>query len=215
MNVYVSGWKLPLLGLDEQRQSDLLLVEGPTAALQALGRLPEPKKPASQNACVLPLSVDRRGPGARRRRPQRTRGQYLGRSAGRRVLSGGGRRRQGQGINWAANGIYARIGKMDRGGRWLWMAGDKATGFAKPGQFYKPGTFAGIVDGCLFVTDWNGQYRIFDKNSGLYVGTLFHDAFRGAAPDENLISRRVQRGARLSPSRPRAKPTPWPATASA
>ena len=95
---------------------------------------------------------------------------------------------EGRGINWASNGIYARIGKMDRAGQWIWMAGNKATGFAKPGQFYKPGHFAGIVDDCLFVTDWNGQYRLYDKNSGLYAGTLFNDAFRGAAPDEDLIS---------------------------
>jgi hypothetical protein len=54
---------------------------------------------------------------------------------------------KGHGINWASNGIFARIGKLDRAGSWLWMACDKATGFAKPGQFYKPGEFAGIVQG--------------------------------------------------------------------
>jgi hypothetical protein len=95
---------------------------------------------------------------------------------------------KGRGINWASNTIFARIGKMDRAGNWVWMTGDKAKGFAKPGQFYKVSEFSGIVEGCLFVNDWNGQYRIFDKDTGLYVGNLFNDAFRGAIPDENLIN---------------------------
>ena len=95
---------------------------------------------------------------------------------------------KGRGINWASNGIFARLGKLDRAGNWVWMAGEKATGFAKPGQFYKPSEFSGIVEGCLFINDWNGQYRVYDKDTGLYVGNLFNDSFRGAIPDENLIN---------------------------
>ena len=94
---------------------------------------------------------------------------------------------KGRGVNWSSHGVFARIGKMERTGRWIWMAGEKAAGFAKPGQFYKPGEFAGIVEGCLFVTDWNGQYRVYDKDRGLYAGTIFSDVYRGAPPDENQV----------------------------
>ena len=86
---------------------------------------------------------------------------------------------KGKGLGWAANGTFARIGRMTPQGEWRWMTGDKALGFAKPGQFYKPGEFAGVAKGCLFITDWVGQYRVYDTESGLYAGSLFADAAKG------------------------------------
>jgi hypothetical protein len=188
MNVFVAGWKLPLLGLDDRGNPIYSWSKAERLPYKPLGRLPEPKKAAWQNGAVLPLGVTDEGPVAGPVGPSgREVNTWVDPQDGGYYLSVDVEGK-GKGINWASNGIYARIGKMDRAGRWLWMAGDKATGFAKPGQFYKPGQFAGIVDDCLFVTDWNGQYRVYDKNTGLYAGTLFNDAFRGAAPDENLIS---------------------------
>lgn len=188
MNVYVSGWKLPFLGLDERDNPIYSWSKAQRLPYKPLGRLPEPKKTAAQNATVLPVSVSDAGPVVGGIGPSgREVNTWVDPQDGGYYLAVDVEGK-GRGINWAANGIYARIGKMDRTGRWLWMAGTKATGFAKPGQFYKPGHFAGIVDDCPFVTDWNGQCRIYDKNTGLYVGTLFNDAFRGATPDENLIS---------------------------
>jgi len=87
---------------------------------------------------------------------------------------------------WTKNGIFARLGKADQYGNWLWMVGEKAPGFVKPGQFYKIGNIAGISQDCLFVTDINGQVRVFDKDNGLYVGSLFSDSYKGVVPDENL-----------------------------
>jgi hypothetical protein len=188
MTVFVAGWKLPLLGLDDRGNPIYSWSKAERLPYKPLGRLFEPKKAAPQNTAVLPLGVTDEGPVAGPVGPSgREVNTWVDPQDGGYYLSVDVEGK-GKGINWASNGIYARIGKMDRAGRWLWMAGDKATGFAKPGQFYKPGQFAGIVDDCLFVTDWNGQYRIYDKNTGLYAGTLFNDAFRGAAPDENLIS---------------------------
>ncbi len=187
MNVFVGGWKLPFLGLDACDNPIYSWSKAERLPYRPLGRLAEPKKPPEANNFGLPLSVTdaAEGPG-------------LIAPSGREVNTwvdpdGGGfylcadAEGKGRGVNWASHGIFARIGKMDPSGRWIWMAGEKATGFAKPGQFYKPGEFAGIVDGCLFVTDWNGQYRIYDKDRGLYVGTIFSDVFRGAPPDENQV----------------------------
>ncbi len=94
---------------------------------------------------------------------------------------------KGTGIGWASSGIYAKIGKAAKQGHWIWRAGDKATTFAKPGQFYKPGNICGLEKGCLFVCDWNGQVRVWDTATGLYVGSLLGDAYRGVVPDENVI----------------------------
>jgi hypothetical protein len=188
MNVFVSGWKLPFLGLDDCSNPIYSWSKAERLPYKPLGRLAEPKKASWENTVVLPVSVTDAGPIVSGIGPSgREINTWVDPQDGGYYLSVDVEGK-GKGINWASDGIYARIGKMDLAGHWIWMAGDKATGFAKPGQFYKPGQFAGIVDDCLFVTDWNGQYRIYDKNTGLYAGSIFSDAFRGAAPDENLIS---------------------------
>jgi hypothetical protein len=155
--------------------------------LRPMGRLPDPKQPSYLQTSASNLGLDSPDdlPGAVFPGGSEVNTWVDPQDGGYYVCCDLGGK--GRGINWASMGIFARIGKLDRAGNWLWMAGDKATGFARPGQFYKPSEFSGIAEGCLFINDWNGQYRIFDKDSGLYVGSLFNDAFRGAAFDENAI----------------------------
>jgi hypothetical protein len=86
-----------------------------------------------------------------------------------------------------AGRLLRTVGKA--GGRALdgeW-AKRRSTAFARPGQFYKPAEFTGIVKGLLFDCDWNGQMRVWDKDTGLYAGSLFQDGYRGPVPDENLV----------------------------
>ncbi len=95
---------------------------------------------------------------------------------------------QTKGIGWASSTAFCRVGKADKEGNWIWRTGDKASGFAKPGQFYRMTNIAGLLEGCLFVCDINGQVRVLDKQTGLWVGNLFNDGYRGAIPDQNLIA---------------------------
>jgi len=188
MNVFVAGWKLPFLGLDAGGNPIYSWSKAERLPYRPLGRLADPHQPHYKNTAALPLGPDDAGEGPGSIPPSgREVNTWVDPEDGGYFLVADVESK-GKGIGWASDGIFARIGKLDRAGRWRWMAGDKATGFAKPGQFYKPGQFAGIVQGCLFVTDWNGQYRIYDKDRGLYAGTIFRDGYRGARPDANLVS---------------------------
>jgi hypothetical protein len=187
MNVFVGGWKLPFLGLDLRGNPIYSWSKAERLPYRPLGRLADPQKSPEENTAGLPLGVGDTAAGPGLIAPSgREVNTWVDPEDGGYYLSADVEGK-GRGVNWASRGIFARIGKMDRSGHWIWLAGEKATGFAKPGQFYKPGEFAGIVEGCLFVTDWNGQYRIYDKDRGLYVGTIFSDVFRGARPDENQV----------------------------
>ena len=101
---------------------------------------------------------------------------------------------KGKGIGWAAAGIFARIGKADSNGKWIWMTGSKATGDSKPGQFCKPSQFMGIINGWLFVGDWNGQIRIFDKNTGLYAGSVLRENADNSPSDEYMMNVELTEG---------------------
>ncbi len=187
MNVFVAGWKLPFLGLDARGNPIYSWSKAERLPYRPLGRLADPQKPSEANTTALPLGVDDAGEGLGLVAPSgREVNTWVDPEDGGYYLCADVEGK-GRGVNWSSHGVFARIGKMERTGRWIWMAGEKAAGFAKPGQFYKPGEFAGIVEGCLFVTDWNGQYRVYDKDRGLYAGTIFSDVYRGAPPDENQV----------------------------
>lgn len=186
LTFFGNGWKLPCLGLDTRGNPIYSWSKAVKLPTRPMGALADPQTAWWLNGPANKVGYDADGDIAP--------GQPTGREISTWVDPAGNYyfaadiEGKGKGIGWAASGIFARIGKLGQDGQWRWEAGDKATGFAKPGQFYKPGCFTGLVKGCIALTDWNGQMRLFDAQTGLYVGSLFADGYRGVAPDENLIS---------------------------
>ena len=188
MTVYAYGFRIPCQGLDAQHNPIYSWSKAEALTRRPMGVLGDPKVTWWANTGATPVPYDE---------PLDTPGVMS--PSGREInsmpdVTDGGMfwecdvEGKGKGLGWASSGIFARIGKTDPQGNWLWMAGTKATAFVKPGQFYKPGEFAGIAAGLLFVTDWNGQMRVWDKDTGLYAGSLFADGYKGPVPNENLIS---------------------------
>lgn len=87
-----------------------------------------------------------------------------------------------KGIGWASNTKDAYLLKLNQEGKKIFKVGEKATSFAKPGQFYRCINIGGFIDDFVFVVDVNGQDRIFTKD-GLYVDSIFKDTYRGPSPD--------------------------------
>lgn len=87
-----------------------------------------------------------------------------------------------KGIGWASNTKDAFLAKLTPDGKKVYRVGEKATSFAKPGQFYRCINIGGFIDNFVFVVDVNGQDRIFTKD-GLYVDSIFKDTYRGPSPD--------------------------------
>ncbi|HEY3375858.1 MAG TPA: FlgD immunoglobulin-like domain containing protein [Armatimonadota bacterium] len=188
MDIYLYGWKLPCQGLDAQSNPIYSWVKAERLPLRPMGVLADPKIAWNLNSKMLNLPYDapRDLPGAIYP-GGREMNLWTDPQDGSLYLASD-MEGKGKGLGWAASGIYARIGRLSPQGEWLWMTGEKALGFAKPGQCYKLGGFAGVAKGCLFINDWMGQYRVYDKDSGLYVGSLFADLCRGPKLDENVIS---------------------------
>ena len=186
MNVYAWGYRFPCLGLDAAGNPLYSWSKTEPLPQRPMGVVADPKLGAkNSSASNVPYDAPADLPGAM---PAygRTVNYWLDPDDGG-LYQECDAEGMGKGINWASSGIFARIGKSDKQGNWLWMAGSKATAFVKPGQFYKPGEIAGIAQGLLFVTDWNGQIRVWDKDTGLYAGSLFVDGFKGPVPDENEV----------------------------
>ena len=188
MSIYAWGYRLPCLGLDAGGNPIYAWSKAERLPRRPMGVVADPSQPSWGNSAASNVPYDA---------PIDLPGAIL--PSGREIncwddpADGGvyweaDVEGKGKGLGWASSGIFARIGKTDKQGNWVWMAGSKAMAFAKPGQFYKPGEFAGVVKGLLFLTDWNGQMRVWDKDTGLYAGSLFADGYRGPVPDENLIS---------------------------
>jgi sugar lactone lactonase YvrE len=91
------------------------------------------------------------------------------------------------GINWAANNPYARVARFEPDGTLRWLIGKKAKSIARPGEMYVPHTIAGITKGCVCVVDRNAQLRVFDQDTGLYLGSLLKDIYIGPMPDEYTL----------------------------
>ncbi|MCM8785771.1 MAG: hypothetical protein NC827_04275 [Candidatus Omnitrophica bacterium] len=87
-----------------------------------------------------------------------------------------------KGIGWASNTKDAYLAKLSPEGKKIFKVGEKATSFAKPGQFYRCINIGGFIDDFVFVVDVNGQDRIFTKD-GLYVDSILKDTYRGPSPD--------------------------------
>src|SRR6185437_10098295 len=78
---------------------------------------------------------------------------------------------------------FAQITKYDaKSGKPLWHAGERAAGFATPGQMYCPTGAGGIVGDYLFWTDENSLVHVWDVKHGLYIDTLLEDGMRGPPP---------------------------------
>ncbi len=187
LTVYAWSWKLPCLGLDAQGNPIYSWAKAERLPSRPMGQMGDPQTAWWLNTSAAKVGYDDAGDIAPGKPAGREISTWVDPDDGSYYFTAD-IEGKGKGIGWASSGIFARIGKMRKDGTWLWEAGDKATGFVKPGQFYKPGCYTGIVKGCICLTDWNGQMRIFDKATGLYVGSLFTDGYKGAAPDENLIS---------------------------
>jgi hypothetical protein len=96
---------------------------------------------------------------------------------------------QDKGIGWASSTVEVKVGKWDPQGNLLWKTGLKATGFAKPGQFYTGKGIDGVLKGFVFFTDENGQSRVY-TDDGLYAGSVpSSDPYRGQAfgPDALVV----------------------------
>lgn len=86
-----------------------------------------------------------------------------------------------KGIGWASNTKDAWLAKYSPEGKVIYKVGRKATGFAKPGEFYRCINIGGFIDDFVFVVDVNGQDKIWTKD-GLYVDSLLEDIYRGPLP---------------------------------
>ncbi len=81
-----------------------------------------------------------------------------------------------RGIGHSSHLSDVYVYRLDRDGNLLWRAGKKASGIAKPGEFYgRACGLAGPVAGKFFsFVDENGQDRLY-TDDGLYVGSLLED----------------------------------------
>ena len=91
------------------------------------------------------------------------------------------------GINWGANNPLARVARFEADGTPRWIVGKKAKSIARPGEMYVPHTIAGFAKGCVCVVDRNAQLRVFDQDTGLYLGSLLKDIYVGPMPDEYTL----------------------------
>ncbi|MEI6518839.1 MAG: sugar-binding protein [bacterium] len=86
----------------------------------------------------------------------------------------------GHGHDWE----FAQVTKYDPAtGKPIWHAGERADGFAAPGQTYCPTGPAGIINNYLFWCDENSLVHAWDVDHGLYVDTLLEDTMRGPVPN--------------------------------
>jgi hypothetical protein len=85
----------------------------------------------------------------------------------------------GHGHDWE----FVQLTRYDpRTGQPVWHAGERAPGFASPGQIYCPSIPAGTLGPYLYWTDENSLVHVWDKQHGLYAGTLLEDGSRGVEP---------------------------------
>lgn len=90
----------------------------------------------------------------------------------------------GHGHDWE----FAQVTKYDPAtGKPVWHAGERAAGFAAPGQHYCPTGPAGIINNYLFWTDENSLVHAWDIDHGLYVDTLLDDTMRGPVPSAYTV----------------------------
>jgi hypothetical protein len=90
----------------------------------------------------------------------------------------------GHGHDWE----FAQVTKYDPAtGKPIWHAGERADGFAAPGQTYCPTGPAGIINNYLFWCDENSLVHAWDVNNGLYVDTLLEDTARGPVPNAYTV----------------------------
>lgn len=73
------------------------------------------------------------------------------------------------------------------GYRLAWRAGRKAFAIAQPGEIYGALHISGPINGLIAVQDGNGLVHVF-TDDGLYVDTLFFDAFRGQQKDGGVYA---------------------------
>ncbi len=188
MNVYAWGYKIPCQGLDTAGNPIYSWSQAEALSLRPMGVLDDPSAANWENtsASNVPYDAPLDLPGGMP--PYGREISCMPDPDDGGIYWEADYEGKGKGLGWASSGIFARLGKTDKQGNWVWMASSKALAFAKPGQFYKPGEIAGIVKGLLFVTDWNGQMRVWDKDTGLYAGSLFADGYKGPMPNENLVA---------------------------
>ena len=84
-----------------------------------------------------------------------------------------------EGVDYGSLNMDSKLEKFNAAGDLVWRTGRKAKGFAHPGEFYRINTIAGEVKGCLFAEDMDGQLRVFDADSGLFVADILEDPYRG------------------------------------
>jgi hypothetical protein len=90
----------------------------------------------------------------------------------------------GHGRDWE----FAQVTKYDQmTGRPLWHCGERAAGFAAPGQMYCPTGAAGVIGEYLFWTDENSLVHAWDLQHGLYVGTVLEDTMRNPTPNPYTV----------------------------
>ena len=87
------------------------------------------------------------------------------------------------GVGHGADWEFVQLTRYDpRTGLPVWHAGERAPGFAAPGQIYCPSIPAGTLGSYLYWTDENSLIQVFDKERGLYAATLLDDVTRGDHP---------------------------------
>jgi hypothetical protein len=90
----------------------------------------------------------------------------------------------GHGHDWE----FVQLTRYDpRTGLPRWHAGERAAGFAAPGQIYCPSIPAGSLGPYLYWTDENSLVHVWDKQHGLYAATLLEDGSRGIDPTPYTI----------------------------
>jgi hypothetical protein len=90
----------------------------------------------------------------------------------------------GHGHDWE----FAQVTKYDqKTGRPLWFMGERAPGFAAPGQMYCPTGPTGVIGDYLFWNDENSLVHAWDIQHGLYVDTLLEDVSRNPTPSPYTV----------------------------
>jgi hypothetical protein len=96
-----------------------------------------------------------------------------------------------EGVDYGSITMDCKIEKFSATVQLLWRNGKKAKGYAGPGEFYRTTSIAGDAKGRLFVEDMNGQARVFDMRTGVFVADVLEDAYRGnfAGPNVDWMER--------------------------
>ena len=90
----------------------------------------------------------------------------------------------GHGHDWE----FSQVTKYDqKTGKPLWFMGERAPGFAAPGQMYCPTGPTGVIGDYLFWNDENSLVHAWDLQHGLYVDTLLEDGSRNPVPDPYTV----------------------------